>query len=487
MQDCARYVEEMTRLRREIHRRPEEGWTEFETQWKVFRALEALGWTIRMGLDVIRPEAVMGRNAELVEKAMVRAAEHGVPESFLKAMGGYTGLTADFDTGCEGPVTGFRFDMDCVLVEELHDASHLPAAEGFDSEIPGHMHACGHDAHTATGVTLAHWITDHKDELKGRFRLIFQPAEEGTRGAAPMAAAGVVDDLNWFFGAHVGCNCRIGEASVVKKGFLATTKIDIEFTGVPSHAGSDPEKGRSALMAAAAAAVMMQGIPRHGEGDTRIAVGRLVAGEGRNVTPVHAFMQCETRGSTQEINEYMFESVRRIVEGCAASYGVECRVTKAGEATNFEATPAACDLAVEACAEVFGRDHVTPVLRLRAAARTARFLRAAPSSTAPRRPSSSTAATITAIIAPTSRSRTRRACPPHLPCFRASAAAPTASDPDIRSRELRLRAAPVRRREASRTSFVQEPAALPYWQSGRHSPESAAVQKIRGNSMCNGA
>ena len=73
MQDCARYVEEMTRLRREIHRRPEEGWTEFETQWKVFRALEALGWTIRMGLDVIRPEAVMGRNAELVEKAMVRA------------------------------------------------------------------------------------------------------------------------------------------------------------------------------------------------------------------------------------------------------------------------------------------------------------------------------------------------------------------------------------------------------------------------------
>ncbi len=221
------------------------------------------------------------------------------------------------------------------------------------------MHACGHDAHTATGVTLAHWITDHKDELKGRFRLIFQPAEEGTRGAAPMAAAGVVDDLNWFFGAHVGCNCRIGEASVVKKGFLATTKIDIEFTGVPSHAGSDPEKGRSALMAAAAAAVMMQGIPRHGEGDTRIAVGRLVAGEGRNVTPVHAFMQCETRGSTQEINEYMFESVRRIVEGCAASYGVECRVTKAGEATNFEATPAACDLAVEACAEVFGRDHVT--------------------------------------------------------------------------------------------------------------------------------
>ena len=359
MQDCAKYVEEMTKLRREIHRRPEEGWTEFETQWKVWRALEALGWTIRMGTAVVKPEAVMGRNAALVDEAMARAAAHGVPESFLKATEGYTGLTADFDTGREGPATGFRFDMDCVLVEELHDASHLPAAEGFDSEIPGHMHACGHDAHTATGVALAHWITDHKDELKGRFRLIFQPAEEGTRGAAPMAAAGVVDDLDWFFGAHVGVCCGLGEAAVIRSGFLATTKIDIEFTGVPSHAGSDPEKGRSALMAAAAAAVMMQGIPRHGEGDTRIAVGRLVAGEGRNVTPVHAFMQCETRGSTHEINEYMFESVKRIVEGCAASYRVECRVTKAGEASTFESTKAACDVALDACAEVFGRDHVT--------------------------------------------------------------------------------------------------------------------------------
>ena len=181
-----------------------------------------------------------------------------------------------------------------------------------------------------------------------------------------MAAAGVADGLNWLFGAHVGCNCRIGEASVVRKGFLATTKIDIEFKGVPSHAGSDPEKGRSALMAAAAAAVMMAGIPRHGEGDTRIAVGRLVAGEGRNVTPVHAFMQCETRGATHAINEFMFESVKRIVEGCAASYGVEGKVTKAGEASTLESTQAACDVAMDACAEVFGRDHVTWLLMRRA-------------------------------------------------------------------------------------------------------------------------
>ncbi len=196
-------------------------------------------------------------------------------------------------------------------------------------------------------------------------------------------------------------------------------------------------------------------------------------------------MQCENRGSTQEINEYMF--VRRIVEGCAASYGVECRVTKAGEATNFEATPAACALAVEACAEVFGRDHVTcletaggsedcSILARRAIEHGAEatflfygcnhhgYYRA----DFEIQDTQSLAAAL-AVLSGTSAATQR-------PLIRISDHG-----------RIRLRAAPVPRREASRTSFMQEPAALSYWQGGRHSPGSAAVQKIRGNSMCNGA
>lgn len=135
--------------------------------------------------------------------------------------------------------------MDCVLVEELHDASHLPAAEGFDSEIPSHMHACGHDAHTATGVTLAHWITDHKDELKGRFRLIFQPAEEGTRGAAPMARRRRRGRSQLVLRRPCGLQLQDRRGVRREEGLPGHDKIDIEFTGVPSHAGSDPEKGRA--------------------------------------------------------------------------------------------------------------------------------------------------------------------------------------------------------------------------------------------------
>ncbi len=352
MEDLEQYGREAVALRRKIHRRPEEGWTEFETEWLVVNKLRELGWTLRTGTQAVKPEAVMGRSEEIVAKAEERAREHGVPQAFLDEIEGYTGVIAEFDTGRPGPFTGFRFDMDCVMVDESKDASHLPAAEGFGSEIPGSMHACGHDGHTASGLALAHWIVDNKDKLCGRFRLIFQPAEEGTRGGYPMAQAGAVDGLDWFYGAHVGVYCGPGELGVCTGGFLATTKIDIRFTGIPSHAGSDPEKGRSALTAAASAALMMQGIPRHGEGTTRIAVGKLIAGEGRNVTPVHALLQVETRGSTHEINQFMAENVRRIAEGCADAVGVKVEVSKAGEATTLKTTEEGCRMLNAVCNEV---------------------------------------------------------------------------------------------------------------------------------------
>lgn len=352
MEDLEQYEREAVELRRRIHRRPEEGWTEFETEWLVVNRLRELMWTIRTGTRVVKPEAVMGRSRELVEKAMERAREHGVSQAFLDEIEGYTGVVAEFDTGRPGPFTGFRFDMDCVLVDESREACHQPAAEGFASEIPGAMHACGHDAHTATGIALARWITDNKERLCGRFRLIFQPAEEGTRGGYPMAQAGAVDGLDWFYGAHVGTYCGPGELGVCTGGFLATTKIDIRFTGVPSHAGADPQKGRSALTAAASAALMMQGIPRHGEGETRIAVGRLVAGEGRNVTPVHALLQVETRGETHEINQFMAENVVRIAEGCARAVGINVEVSKAGEATTLKTTAEGNRVLEEVCSNV---------------------------------------------------------------------------------------------------------------------------------------
>lgn len=337
MANIAAYADEARQLRRVIHRHPEEGWTEFETTWLVVRRLRELGFTVSFGESVVDPAFVILSDS-LRDASLARAQRAGVPESFLRETEGFTGAVGILDTGRPGPLTAFRFDMDCVLVDESCETSHTPAREGFASQYPGLMHACGHDAHTAVGLSLAHWLADHRDFLCGRFKLIFQPAEEGTRGARAMAAKGVVDDVDWLFGAHVGTFAKSGEIIVCRSGFLATNKIDIEFRGVASHAGAEPNKGKSALVAACSAVMMMQGISRHADGDSRIAIGTLHAGEGRNVTPVHARLQVEVRGETHEVNEFMTENVRNMVEGAARAYGVESSLRIVGAATTLETT-----------------------------------------------------------------------------------------------------------------------------------------------------
>lgn len=197
------------------------------------------------------------------------------------------------------------------------------------------MHACGHDAHMSTGLALAHWVADHKDELKGRIKFLFQPAEEGVRGAAAMAASGIVDDADFFLGAHIAMMCKSGEISVNPYGFLCTTKMDVTYTGRPAHAGVEPNAGRNAMAAACNAFVQLLGIARHGSGMTRINVGQLNAGEGRNVIPSHAVMKMEVRGETGEINQYMYDSAVQIIKGCALSQGCEYTIEKMGEAVDL--------------------------------------------------------------------------------------------------------------------------------------------------------
>lgn len=329
------YVKQMVDDRRRIHKRPEEGWTEFETTAFVVERLRSLGLKVLVGRSVINPDFVMGRDSALVEKAEARARECGVSEELLREMDGYTGAVGILETGRPGPVTALRVDLDCVCVTETTDPQHEANAGGYASERPGLMHACGHDGHTAVGLAVATWAKANEDALCGTLKFIFQPAEEGTRGGEPLAESGIVDDVNYLLCSHIGTGYRIGEIGVCPKGFLATAKFDIHFTGKASHAGTAPEKGRSALLAACSTATMLAGISRSAQGDTRISIGKLVAGEGRNVTPVHAYMQIETRGASEEVNRFMVENVKRIVEGCERAYDVEAKLEMVGHATTL--------------------------------------------------------------------------------------------------------------------------------------------------------
>lgn len=348
------YIQQMIETRRAIHRRPELGWTEFETMWHVCSHLDRWGIPYLTGTKVINPNFVMGRDETEVKDAIARAVKHGVPESFIEKTQGYTGAVAIIDTGRPGPVTAFRCDMDALPVRESDDDTHEPTREGFASERPGIMHACGHDGHTAVGLTVAHWLWDHKEELCGKFKVLFQPAEEGVRGARPMSESGIVDDVDWLVGSHVGGAFHSGEICVQDGGFLASTKFDIHFTGLEAHAGNAPHKGHSALVAAACATMMIQGIPRHGDGDSRVAVGKLIAGEGRNIVAAHATMQMEVRGETQEVNDFMADNVEHIIEGVEKAYQVTAKVERVGESSTLVVCPEIFDKLEKAMSEVKG-------------------------------------------------------------------------------------------------------------------------------------
>ena len=331
---CA-YHDQLIEIRRHLHTMPEEGWSEFTTTAFIVGKLREYGYEVLLGKKVINPDNCLGRNLKVVEAGLKLARENGVSEELLAEMDGLTGCVGVMDTGRPGPTLAIRFDIDCVPVTESTEDCHIPARVGFISKRPGLMHACGHDAHTSTGLAVAHWFADNVDQMNGKIKILFQPAEEGVRGAAGMAASGILDDADYFLGAHIAMMCKSGEVSVNPYGFLCTTKLDVTYTGRPAHAGVEPNAGHNAMAAACNAFVQLLGIARHGSGMTRINVGQLVAGEGRNVIPSHAVMKMEVRGETGEINQYMYDSAVNIIKGCALSQNCEYTIEKMGEAVDL--------------------------------------------------------------------------------------------------------------------------------------------------------
>ncbi|MDR2180718.1 MAG: amidohydrolase [Synergistaceae bacterium] len=321
--------------RRDLHKYPESAWTEFRTSSLVAHRLEELGYDLTAGLDTVEFSAVMGRPPRSeIDAHIQRAKEQGGDAGWIDKMREYPGVVGTLRTGRPGPVVSIRFDMDCVDVDETKIPDHRPNKEGFASVNNLLMHACGHDAHTSMGLGLATVLAAVKDDLKGEVRLIFQPGEEGCRGAYAMTRKGVVDGSDYFLAMHIGGGVPSGKFGLNSLGYLCTTKFDVEFTGRPAHAAGAPQEGHNALLAAAAAALSLHGIAPHREGSMRVNVGVLNAGTGRNVIAGKALMKAETRGQTQNIADYVYKRAQEIIQGAAAMYETEVTVLKAGAGTD---------------------------------------------------------------------------------------------------------------------------------------------------------
>jgi aminobenzoyl-glutamate utilization protein A len=331
--------------RRDGHRFPEVGWTEFRTSARIATRLHALGYRVRLGRQIIDPTSMLGvPDPQVLHGQMERAIAEGADAALVRQMaGGLTGVVAELACG-PGPVLALRFDIDANDITEATDPQHRPFREGFHSCHPGVMHACGHDGHIAIGLGVAKLLAEIRDQLHGTIRFMFQPAEEGVRGAAPMVAAGVLADVDFLLGGHLGFLARQpGQLICGCDKFLATTKFDVAFRGTPAHAGGAPEQGNNALLAAACAALNLHAISRHSQGASRITVGRLEAGQGRNIIPAHGLLKVETRGENTEIDAFMFARAQEVIAGAATMYGVEHALTLMGKSPSATSSQAMID------------------------------------------------------------------------------------------------------------------------------------------------
>ncbi|MFC2082558.1 amidohydrolase [Candidatus Bipolaricaulota bacterium] len=319
--------------RRDFHKHAESGWTEFRTATLIARRLIELGFEVQSGQDVCSADARMGLPPEdVLEAQWVRALSEDADPVVLEPLrGGFTGVVGIVRNGV-GPTIGLRFDIDALDLPESDEPSHRPASEGFASVHENVCHACGHDGHAAIGLGIARLLSDMKNELAGTVKLIFQPAEEGVRGARSMVAAGVVDDVDLLLGHHLVTGCAIGEVFPGMSGYAATRKFDASFHGAPAHAGGSPEKGRNALLAAATASINLYALPRHRDGFTRVNVGKLTAGSGRNVIPAEGQLVAEVRGETTELCDSMYERALTVIESAAAMHGCTASVRAMGGA-----------------------------------------------------------------------------------------------------------------------------------------------------------
>lgn len=319
--------------RQDLHRFPEPRWREFRTASIAIKKMQELDYTITMGSDALSKEYMMSVPDETTLKnAQINAINHGADKELVDKMtGGFTAFWADMKFSDDNIFLALRFDMDSNIVTESSDEAHIPFKEGYSSCNKNAMHACGHDGHVSIGLTVAEIIANIKDNLKGSIRFIFQPAEEGSCGALPMVYAGACNNITHILGLHIGFQAENSNTLVCgTDGFLASTKLNVSFTGKPSHAGAYPEDGNNALLAACNACLNMYAISRNSKGPTRINVGVLNSGDARNIIPANAHLELETRGLTTELNEYMENHVKRIVEASALMHDCTFNIEKHG-------------------------------------------------------------------------------------------------------------------------------------------------------------
>ena len=276
-------AERVVALRREIHRYPELGFEEERTAALIERELRALG---------------------IEHRRIVKTGVVGVIRGALP-----------------GRVAGLRADMDALPVTER-------SGEPFSSEVPGKMHACGHDAHTAMLLGAARVLQNTREHLHGSVVLLFQPAEEGPGGALPMIEAGAMDDpkIDAVMMLHVDSRIPTGSIGLLAGPVnAAADEFHVTIQGVGGH-GAMPHKAIDAIPCAAATVLALQNLAARETDPLKtivVTIGTIEGGYRNNVIADRVKMTGTFRTQNAAVREGLEAKARRIVDGVAAAYGAK--------------------------------------------------------------------------------------------------------------------------------------------------------------------
>ena len=310
--------ESLVETRRDLHRNPELAFEEVRTAGIAAQRLARLGWTPRTGV-------------------------------------GRTGVTADPPSAsaqAAGPRILLRADMDA-----------LPLSEGtgapYASQKTGTMHACGHDGHVAIMLALADRLA--KAPRVGRFRFLFQPAEEGAGGAEACAADGVLDGVDAAFGLHLWNQLPVGKIGVNRGALLAAVdefSIEVEGRGghgAAPHEAADPIVGAARIVEALQTVVSREISPLD---SAVVTIASIHGGTAFNVIPSTVKMTGTARSFTEEVGRALPEKMERVVRGAAAAAGVRARLDyrRVNRATVNDRAMA--ELVIETAVELVGEENV---------------------------------------------------------------------------------------------------------------------------------
>lgn len=281
--------EKVIKFRRDFHAHPELSWKEERTSKVIEQVLKELGF-----------------------------------ENVRRGFGGTgSGVVGDIAGRKEVPLIALRADIDALPIEEEADVP-------WRSTNKGVMHACGHDAHAAILLGVAHMLALLKDKLPCKVRLIFQPAEEsGVRsGARQLIEEGALDGVEAIWGLHVWSSLPAGKIGYRSGPTMASADIwEVEIKGKGGH-GSRPHEAIDPTIAAASIVLSLQTIISR-ELDPQetavLSIGRLESGSAPNVIPEKALIQGNIRTTNSIVRDELPGSIERIAKGIGSALRCEVK------------------------------------------------------------------------------------------------------------------------------------------------------------------